>query len=250
MKQINRLPRPVMAVLLVLAGLLMLLLPAGVAHLGDAELFSGTVPRPAMEGQLSGQAQEIPVVYALYRRRILSGGEESLSDARETSTAEQALSMSGTVRAMADAGILPQSCRNAAKAVFESPDAMAFTGQQNGFIQKSYQGYDGPTGEYRSISIQQQEETGLVTACAVSAEMPDWQEEACTAEEILKSYRDYLGLGELTDWQTAGTAAGGAVGWSETGQIYLYCSFGEERFALGAVSLSEEQLEIIADGFS
>lgn len=248
MKQTNPLLCLAMAVLLGLAGLLMLLLPAGVARLGDAELFSQPVPRPAMEGQLSGQAQEIPVVYALYRSRILSSGEDILSNTREVSTAEQARSMSGTVQVMAKTGILPQSCREAAQKVFDSPEAVAYTGQKKGFVERSYQGYEKPSGKSRSISIQQQEEIGLVTACVVSDEMPAWQEASCTAEEILKRYRDYLGLDRLTDWQTAVTVEGGAASWSVTGQIYLYCSCGEGRFALGAVSLPEEQLEIIAEG--
>lgn len=250
MKQINRMPGPAMAALLAMAGLLMLLLPAGVAYLGDARLFSDDVPRPAMEGQLSEQAREIPVVYALYRSRILSGGEELLSDAEEVATAEQARSMAGTVQAMADAGILPQSCREAANDVFGCPDALAYTGRANGFVEKSYQGYDKPSGKNHSILIRQQEETGLVTACTFLTEMPACQEEACAAEKILKSYRDYLGLSGLDDWQTAGTAENGAAGWSVSGQIYLYCSFGEERFTMGAVSLSEEDLETVAAGLS
>lgn len=250
MKRMRKMPFPVGVVLMGLVYLLMFLFPAGVARLEDAELFSGTVPRPAMEGELSGQAQEIPMVYALYRRRVLSGGEELIAEAEETDTAEQARSLSGTMQKLTAAGVLPDSCRKAAEAVFDLPSAIAYTGRENGFVQQSYQGIES-SGYVHSVTMQQQEETGLVAACTITADdssQPVGEE--TDSGTILECYRKYLGLDGLTDWRTAKTEKGGAVGWSMTGQVYLYCTFGEGRFALGVTSLPEEELETIAAGLS
>ena len=92
MKFTARFAVPLWAVLLIPAYLLLLMLPAGVARWCDANLVSGSVPRPAMEGQMSEQAQDIPVVYGLYRKRILSGSE---SDMNVSETDAEALACTG-----------------------------------------------------------------------------------------------------------------------------------------------------------
>lgn len=242
MKFARKLPGPAAVALLALGYLLMLLLPAGAARLGDAELLSGTVPRPVMEGQLSARAQEIPLVYALYRSRVLSGGE--------TATPEQARSLSGTLGKLEDAGVLPGFCREAAENIFDLPGALAYTGREKGFVQKSYQGYDA-SGNAGSVLVQQQEETGLVTVCTLSSPLPAPEGgDKTDPGQILKQYRAYLGLDGLTDWQEAGRGENSAVCWSAEGQIYLYCTVEEERFALGAASLPPEELEAIAAGLA
>lgn len=249
MKPARKLPGPVLAALLALGYLLMLLLPAGAARLGDAKLLSGTVPRPAMEGQLSARAQEIPLVYALYRSRVLSGGED-FSQSGEAATPEQARSLSGTLEALEADGVLPGSCRKAAESIFDLPGALAYTGREKGFVQKSYQGYDD-SGNARSVLVQQQEETGLVTACTLSAPLPAPDGgDGTDPGQILKEYRACLGLDTLTDWQEARPGENSAVCWSAEGQIYLYCTFEKDRFALGATSLPPEELEAIAAGLT
>lgn len=249
MKPARKLPGPAAAALLALGYLLMLLLPAGAARLGDAKLLSGTVPRPVMEGQLSARAQEIPLIYALYRSRVLSGGED-FSQSGEAATPEQARSLSGTLGELEDAGVLPGFCREAAGSIFDLPGALAYTGREKGFVQKSYQGYDA-SGNARSVLVQQQEETGLVTVCTLSSPLPAPEGgEKTDPERILKQYRAYLGLDGLTGWQEAGRGENSAVCWSAEGQIYLYCTVEEERFALGAVSLPPEELEAIAAGLA
>lgn len=234
---------PLWAVLLIPAYLLLLMLPAGVARWCDANLVSGSVPRPAMEGQLSQQAQDIPVVYGLYRKRILSGSESDMN-VSETDAEALACSLTDTLRELETAGVLPAVCLAKADTIRDLPDAIAYIGREDGFVQKSYLGHvQTQTGPSKSIVIQQQEETGLVVACTMDAEG------SADTSALLSAYRSYLGLDGLADWQTLQTETGAAC-WSCEGQLYLYCSFGGGRFALGAVSMDAETLKAVADGLS
>lgn len=238
MKLREKVPFPLWTVLLIPAYLLMLMFPKGVACWCDAALFADTVPRPVMEGQLSETAQEIPVLYALYRKRILSGGEMEVA-VEETDAGEQAESMAETLGKLERAGVLPPVCREEADNIFRAPTAVAYAGRQDGFVQRTYLGY-AQTGK-KSISVQQEEQTGLVTACTVSAKGAGEE-----AAEYLLAYRSYLGLDTLTDWQTAQMGSGSAACWSLEGQVYLYCTLGNDRFAVGAVSMGEDTLDSVS----
>lgn len=227
------------AALLLPVYLLLLALPTVVARWCDARLVSTTIPRPIMEGQLSGQAQEIPVVYGLYRKRILSHNELP-SNAPETDPEAQAHSLSEVLWELEQAGVMTPACRKNAEEILTLPSAVAYTTESDGFVQMSYLGYT-PTGSSRNILVQQQADTGLVTSCCLDAEGT-----ADTAA-LLEAYRRYLGLERLTDWQTAQTETGGTACWSREGQLYVYCSFREGRFAIGAVSMAEKELQAVAD---
>ena len=243
MKFAARFAFPLWAVLLIPAYLLLLMLPAGVARWCDANLVSGSIPRPAMEGQLSEQAQDSPVAYGLYRKRILSGSESDMN-VSETDAEALACSLADTLRELETAGVLPDACLAEADTIRDLPDAIAYIGREDGFVQKSYLGHvQTQTGPSKSIVIQQQEETGLVVACTMDAEG------SADASALLSAYRSYLGLDGLTDWQTLQTETGAAC-WSCEGQLYLYCSFGGGRFSLGAVSMDEETLKAVAAGLS
>lgn len=242
MKFREKVPFPLGMLLLISAYLLMLVFPTAVACWSDAILFAAPVPRPAMEGQLSETAQEIPVLYALYRKRILSGGEREL-EVEETDAGAQVESMAETLGELEHAGVLPPDCREAADEIFRIPTAVAYAGCRDGFIQKTCLGYTRMVE--KSISIQQEEKTGLVTACTVSA-----QGAGEDAAEYLLAYRSYLGLDTLPDWQTVQTESGGAACWSREGQVYLYCTSENDRFAVGAVSMGEESLESVSAALS
>lgn len=149
-----------------------------------------------------------------------------------------------TLRELETAGVLPAACLAEADTIRDLPDAIAYIGREDGFVQKSYLGHvQTQTGPSKSIVIQQQEETGLVVACTMDAEG------SADISALLSAYRSYLGLDGLTDWQTLQTETGAAC-WSCEGQLYLYCSFGSGRFALGAVSMDEETLKAVAAGLS
>lgn len=242
MKLREKVPFPLWTALLIPAYLLMLVFPKGVACWCDAALFARTVPRTVMEGQLPETAQEIPVLYALYRKRILSGGEMEIP-VEETDAGMQAGSMAETLGKLERAGVLPSVCREEADEIFRAATAVAYAGQQDGFVQQTYLGY-AQTGK-NSIAVQQEEKSGLVTACTVSAKGTGEDTEA-----YLLAYRSYLGLDVLTDWQTVQMESGSAACWSREGQVYLYCTFGKDRFAVGAVSMGEETLDAIPTEFS
>ena len=151
-------------------------------------------------------------------------------------TAERvAENMAETLGELERAGVLPSACREESEEIFHTPTAVAYAGRQDGFVQQTYLGY-AQTGK-GSISVQQEEKSGLVTACAVSAKV--------TGEDTA-AYRSYLGLDALTDWQTARMESDGSACWSLEGQVYLYCTFENDRFAVGAVSMGEETLESVS----
>lgn len=233
--------KQMMGVVLILLGLVCLLsvvLPAAYGFWSNAYLLSADVARPAVEGQLSEQAQEIPVVYALYRKRILSGFEMSAAS-QETDTAEQAHRLAELLEGLENEGVLPQRCREKADEIFKLPFAAAFYQEEDGFRQDTYLGYSEgePSGGSVEVMVQQHQQTGLVTACTVAG--VQLQEDAAA---LLRTYCSYLGLDSLTDWQRVETQEESAACWSKMGQLYLFCSLQGERFFIGAFSLPEEQL--------
>lgn len=120
--------KQLMGAVLIILGLMCLLsvmLPMGYGFWSDAYLLSADMERPAIDGQLSEQAQEILIVYALYRKRILSGFDMSTAT-REMETTEQANRLRELLEGLKNADVLPQGCWETANEIFRFPSAMAY----------------------------------------------------------------------------------------------------------------------------
>lgn len=234
--------KQLMGAVLIILGLMCLLsvmLPMGYGFWSDAYLLSADMERPAIDGQLSEQAQEIPIVYALYRKRILSGFDMSTAT-REMETTEQANRLRELLEGLKNADVLPRGCWETANEIFRFPSAMAYDQEQDGFQQNTYLGYPEAEalGTGVEVMVQQHEQTELVTACTIAGGVQPQDD----ADDLLHIYRSYLGMDSLQDWKKLETQEESAAWWSEMGQIYLFCSLQEGRFFIGAFSLPKEEL--------
>lgn len=227
--------RPVILVFLSLLCLSSMALPAVYAFWCNAHLVNMDIPRPIEEEQLSEEAQEIPVLYALYRKRYLSGIEMN-GTWMMTDTTKQANILSQKIDELKNAKVLPEEAVQKADDILAQPSAMAYSQQQDGFIGGTCENYLSEQLSSKSVRLQWHEKTGLVTACSIS--FPSGQADT---RAFLDAYRTYLGVNILTDWQTANTSESGTVCWSPTGQIYLYYTIHGEILSFGAVSLSTEE---------
>lgn len=229
--------KPALIVLSLLC-LLSMALPAAAASWQDAQLLKREIPRPVPAVLPSEQAQEIPVLYALYRKRYLSGIEIS-ADPVPADAAGQAALLSGKVEELREAGVLPQDCAQKIGKILKQPSSAAYTQEQDGFSGSIYHIYpgqaDGPAG---SVALQWHRKTELVTSCSVHAQLAPRD-----AAAFLDAYRKYLGLDALTDWETADTGGASTAYWSESGQIYLYYTLQSGRLSFGAIFLSREEFD-------
>ena len=211
-------------------------LPWVFASWHDARLLETDIPRPVSVELPSEQAQEIPVLYALYRKRYLSGME---MDAPYTpaDAAEQAAILSAKAEDLQNAGVLPEECLQKIEDIFLRPSSAAYSQEQDGLLGGTYLAYPDTTHkQLESVAVQWHRKTGLVTSCSVTVQLMDKD-----ADIFLNAYRTYLGLDVLTDWETAETGGASAACWSKSGQIYLYYTFQEDRLSFGAISLSTEE---------
>lgn len=221
--------------------LLMLGLPSLASLWEETVLLSVPQSRPLMEGQLSAEVQEIPIVYGLYCKRILSGSEIN-GVFREVDPQDQISNLTRRLEELEEAGGLPPICMEEARNIFQLPNAISYIVEQDGFRSLIYQGYESG-GQVRSVILDEHPKTGLITSCSISDVTSDGE-----ATALLEAYCSYLGLNKLTDWQTRELEES-AVSWSESGQIYLSCTFQNHRFYIGAVSIGAEGLKTIAEKF-
>ena len=237
MKQIGRL-QPVILGLLSMLCLASMALPAAYAAWYDARLLDVDIARPVEDTQLSEQAQQIPVVYALYRKRYLSGIEMN-SSWTTADTTEQADILSQKMEELKNARLLPSQAVQKADQILTAPFVMAYSQQQDGFTGSSCESYSpGQEHSNETARAQWHQKTGLVTSCTVSVKL-----EQMDVSPLLDRYRVYLGVDVLTDWQTVDTGGSSAVSWSPSGQVYLYYTIRSDSLSFGAVSLSAEEFE-------
>lgn len=237
MKQIRCL-RSVILGLLSMLCLASMALPAAYASWYDAQLLDADIARPAEDTQISEQAQQIPVVYALYRKRYLSGiemdGNWTIAD-----TTEQADILSQKVEELKNAEVLPSQAVQKADEILTESSVMAYSQQQDGFICGICEPYSaGQKHSIETVRAQWHQKTGLVTSCTIYVKL-----EQMDVNPLLDRYRTYLGVDILTDWQTVDTGECSTVCWSPAGQIYLYYTIRSDSLSFGAVSLSAEEFE-------
>lgn len=217
-------------------------LPAMASYWKEKILLSTTVSRPIMEGQLTSQAQEIPVVYGLYCKRILSGSEIS-GAIQKTDPEGLSSNQVQRLKELEEAGALPETAMEQALKIYQFPGTKAYTLDQDGITALIYHGYD--QNDYaQSVMVEEHGKTGLVTSCSITGVTSPGQ-----PMSLLDAYKTYLGLDQLTDWKSCQLEES-AICWSMEGQIYLSCTFQNQRFYIGAVSLPREQLASVEEKFS
>ncbi len=237
MKRKKRLRQKTLIFLSILC-LLSMALPSISTSWHDARLLKTDIPRPVSAELPSEQAQEIPVLYALYRKRYLSGIQ---MDAPHTSAdaAEQALILSAKAEELKNSGVLSEECLQKVKEIFLQSSPAAYYQEQDGFIGGTYLAYSDITHDMvKSVTVQWHQKTGLVTSCSVTVSLVRKD-----ADVFLNAYRTYLGLDVLADWETIDTGGASAACWSKSGQIYLYYTFQDDRLSFGAISLSAEEFD-------
>lgn len=215
-----------------------LALPCAATAWEDSRLHAAPVARPAVAGALNGHARENTVVYELFRKRLLSGTELSELEAC-TDAAEMTETLCEKTRDLDDAGVLPAGL--AEQVLSQTPKSQeAFQRDQDGVSAGSCQQWtDAEPGalSFWRCDAQWLSSSGLVTSYSVTLPAADTD-----AGGVLEAYRSYLGLDELTDWQTPAVSSPSpytAALWSAEGQLYLYCTAGPDRFSLGAVSVEQ-----------
>lgn len=223
-------------VLALLSSLLFLFLPAVYAHMQDAAVLSRELPRPVEEGALAQRAREIPLVYTLYRRRYLVGSVFSPVIPNDETGAGTAL-LQNKISELTGAGVLPEEPAQQMQELLNlSP---TYTGcDTSGEFSAAEQGYLQEPASSSSVMLYWHTDTGLVVSLQASVDASEMD-----AKELLRQYRAYLGVDVLDDWIDIDLdSEAKAAGWSQTGQLYLYCSAQEQELAFGAVSLSLEEM--------
>ena len=231
---------PMMTALAALACAASLALPCAMAAWEDSGLCAEPVARPAVSGTMSGSGRKIPAAYELFRKRLLSGTEISVPDT-SADPSETAGTLMQKTQALADAGVLPDALAERVVSMLPGTREALQRGQDGVSAAVCQEwSYDDAVQSGWRCEAQWLDSCGLVTEYSVTL-----SESGADAAAALDAYRSYLGLDELTDWQTFDAADSNpdtAAEWSADGQIYLYCSVQEGNFALGAVSVTQDSL--------
>ena len=207
----------------------------------DQQLIGPQQPRPVVAGVLDEQWAQDPLLYGLYKQRVLGPLNPAETwDAQDPRAG--VYDLQEHFEGLQQAGVIPQQVTDWAWIALQRPVQWMIRSQdQQGFCAAEVGGMlpNGEQEDYFDLSIGWQEETGLVVKCALGRHV-----EAGDAEQVLRAYRSYLGLEALPDWKWVDTGSKHrAALWSETGQIYLYCSCGVfERFELQAQSVDPEHV--------
>lgn len=224
-------------VLALLCSLMFLCLPAVYVHMQDTAVLSRELSRSAEEGALGKRAREIPLVYALYRRRYLVGSGFSPVIQNDETGAGTVL-LQNKISELTEAGILPAVPAQQIQEILNiSP--MYRGCDTSGDFSAAEQGYWQEPANSSSVMLYWHTDTGLVVSLQASVDVSEMD-----AKELLRQYRAYLGVEVLNDWMDIdldGEAK--AASWSQTGQLYLYCSAQEQELVFGAVSLSLEEMD-------
>lgn len=244
---------------MVLCCVLMPSIPSLYAKWNDHQLLGTNRHRPQIEGMLDEQVQNVPILYALFCQRYLTGSElpyvnpvdgEPLPTDEAAKTIVQQERMEQIIaktQELIRAGALPQNLNEELERQKQlEPKETAVNREEGGFLTARYCVQDGA-----EIQIRVHESTGLVTyfngCCGPTVQ--DSQKNSCEVQ--LKNYRDYLGLSMLEDWKELhGEGSEGL--WSAMGQVYLFCSNrGDENqghLEIGAYSLALDQFFASSEG--
>ena len=223
-------------VLALLCSLLFLCLPAVSVRMQDAAVLSRELPRPAEEGALAERAREIPLVYALYRRRYLVGPGYSTA-LEDDGTGEGTAHLKDRTSELAYAGVLPEETAQQIQALL-SLTPMYAKCDTGGDISAAMQWCRTGQGNDLDVMLYWHTDTGCVVSfeAAVDASGID-------TKELLCQYRAYLGVDMLDDWTDLELKdETRAACWSQAGQLYLYCYVREKELSFGAASLSLEEM--------
>ena len=232
--------------LLCCAGLIQL--PRAYTQRAGEQLLNGYYPRPAIEGMLAEQAQEIPIAYALYQKRYL-GADSFYPDFGGEFVPQQSQNGEGELEIFAnlmgelmDAQVLYAGNADEILQILSSgkPDAISYP-ESAGFYRFVLATEDRSDTEnsYREAAVLLHERTGKITELKLMGFSVSEN-----AEQLLKAYIRYLEADELNDWQASpGNTVDKALYWSPTGQLYLYCAVKEDTFSFGALSLPDEEVE-------
>ena len=234
-------------VLAVLCSLLSLCLPAVFARMQDTAVLSRELPRPAQESTLDERARDIPLVYALYRRRYLVSPTFP-STIQNDGTGDGTALLQMKLSELTQAGVLPEAPAQQIQELLSIPPLYTgcdtggdFSAAEQGSSTKSLSEPGGllsePADEL-SVMLYWHTDTGLIVSLQASVDASKTD-----ANELLRRYRAYLGLDVLDDWMAVDLESEAkAACFSPTGQLYLYCFAQERELALGAVSLSLEEM--------
>lgn len=222
--------RSIMLVAVILLCLLSLGLPLFYNHWSNIQLARQGTLRPEQPGMLSAEGQENPLVYALYRNRFVT--QSALELPGDVQRIQQDL-LSRT-EALAQAGVLPDFVAQRAQWILEQPVSQATSKAENGFASATYLIPQKGASGYCSVYACWQEDTEMVVSYIVTADTV-----LNDLEPYLSAYQAYLQVNNLPDWQVDFRQEGEAWGWSQTGQLSLFCRRKAGRFLLGAVSQAE-----------
>lgn len=230
---------------------LMMRLPAAWAERCDEQLLREMQVRPPIEGMLSEQAQDIPILYALYRRRYLAShfAEESIEwdNEEEGSIFQELLQIASDSELLPDwfkqtvlLDMLSEKTGMECSVYFRGGFAQCICEKRKPGNEENEQFQENHEGLQRYLDFQcHMDGTGLITSFHYQGPM-----RPVNAKAMLNKYRTYLGLDGLDDWQTIQLDASGNIGyWSAMGQIYLYCVAEENTLAFEALSLSCAEFE-------
>lgn len=222
--------RSIMLVAVILLCLLSLGLPLFYNHWSNIQLARQGTRRPEQPGMLSDEGQKNPLAYALYRNRFeVQSALELPGDVQQVQQ-----DLLSRTEALAKAGVLPDLVAQRAQWILEQPVSEATSNTENGFASATYLIQQKGASGYCSVYARWQEDTGMVVSYIVTADTV-----LNDLEPYLSAYQAYLQVNNLPDWQVDFRQEGEAWGWSQTGQLSLFCRREAGRFLLGAVSQAE-----------
>lgn len=236
----------VMLTVLCCAGLLFLP-KICVSHSAD-KLFENFYPRPAIEGMLDEEAQEIPIAYALYQKRYLgtdssyTGLDDENSSPEENNGAAELVLLSDLMTGLADSGVISPKNANLITQALELDDISATSDQESaGFYRLGLVASTGQDDkkDCRKAAVRLHGQTDKIVELTLSGFSVNEH-----AEQLITAYMQYLGVNALPDWQASPkNTKEKAFFWSPKGQLYLYCAVETDSFCFGALSLPDEEVK-------
>jgi len=223
----------------ILLCVLMLFLPAIIARGQEASLLSHVQMRPAAAGTLDAKAREIPIVYALYRRRFFFDSFSIAAVTEDTSGAQIAL-LREKAEELEKAGVLTEALADEVWAKLAIPPTEIGAESADGFSAARWTFFSEEKRLLETVYCWWHAGTGCVVNFSADIDTKN-----ADAAAMLSAYRDYLGLDGLDDWQDIAQSADHSACLSKRGQIYLSCCTQENQLMLSAVSLSPEEAETV-----
>ena len=228
--------------------LLVLLLVPAALYLPDLwalqcenKLLGSPKERPSMEGMLSEKAQDIPILYTLYRNRYLDSRYETVFS--DISSKEGIWQLSNILMLLQDNDLLDiefvDLCLQSIDTYPQNSLASLSEGQGIRGLSISLFINEACT---INISANSYIETDQILHFSVRCNQDPLPLDSFNSipEGFLQRYCSYLGLDVLTDWKVPISSDPNISAiWSEEGQVYLFYSL-QNGFSFGAISFSPE----------